>query len=223
MRCREARLRLIDSRRGGAAGQDDRELLDHLKKCPNCTREAEAAQKLQQLLAAAGADDLSDLLPLTEQKRLVEARTASPGGRSRSALSIRRATIGWPRWRPALGLGVTIAVSLLAILTLVPFRYHRTVGYEVAFAGVNRELVEEDDRICDMLYTLGLPEAAVDVRDCDTTCRLTIIDLKSKEEVQLVVSALARANTGELTTDIVPIRASASGSLLDQANERILR
>ena len=116
-----------------------------------------------------------------------------------------------------------MVATLIAALTLIPFQYDQTIGYEVAFAGVERELVEEDERVCDMLFALGLIEAAVDYLGCDTTCKLTVFDLKSKQEVQLVVAAFAHINPMDLNTNVIPVRATVSGSLLDRANERILR
>ena len=66
-------------------------------------------------------------------------------------------------------------------------------------------------------------EAGVEIHHCDTSCSLSILDLKSESEVDLVVGAITRLNETALTTSLVPIRARTSGSLLDQANEIITR
>jgi len=221
MRCREARLRLTGSRQNGSAGTEDRELLDHLNQCPACSREAAAAGTLRQILTASSVNDMENVTPLHEQKAQIEARLAR---HQRLKVNAGTSTRGRLIWQPAFGVGVTLVVAaLIAALILIPFQYDRTIGYEVAFAGVERELVEEDERVCDMLFALGLIEAAVDYLGCDTTCKLTVFDLKSKEEVQLVVAAFAHVNPLDLSSNIIPVRATVSGSLLDRANERILR
>ena len=221
MHCREARLRLTGSRQDGSARTDDRELMDHLNQCPTCAREAAAAGTLRQMFTAAGVNDMEKVTPLHDQKLQVEARVARQQRPNVNAGMARRGRL---KWRPAFGVGVVfVAAILIAALTLIPFQYDRTIGYEVSFAGIERELVEEDERVCDILFELGLIEAAVDFLGCDTTCKLTVFDLKSKQEVQLVVAAFAQVNPMDLTTDINPVRATVSGSLLDRANERILR
>jgi len=221
MRCREARLRLTVSRQDRSAGTDDRELIDHLNQCPACAREAGAAGTLRQIFAASSVNDMEYVTPLHKQRLQVEARVAHQQHPNVNAGTARRERL---IWRPAFGVGLAlVAVTLIAALTLIPFQYDRTIGYEVAFAGIERELVEEDERVCDILFELGLIEAAVDFLGCDTTCKLTVFDLKSKQEVQLVVAAFAQVNPMDLTTDIIPVRATVSGSLLDRANERILR
>lgn len=221
MRCRQARIRLTASTQDGSAKTDDQELLDHINHCPVCAREAAAAGTLRQIFTAAGVNDMENVTPLHEQKVRIEARLAR---HQRLKVSEGTARRGRLKWRPAYGVGVSlVAATLIAVLTLIPFQYDRTIGYEVAFAGVERDLVEEDERVCDMLFALGLIEAAVDFLGCDTTCKLTVIDLKSKEEVQLVVAAFAHINPMELSTNVIPVRATVSGSLLDRANERILR
>jgi hypothetical protein len=221
MRCRQARLRLTGSRQDESAGTEDRELIDHLNQCPACAREAAAAGTIRQMFAVASVNDMENVTPLYEQRLQIEARATRQQRPNVSAGMAKRERL---KWRPVFGVGVAfVAAILIATLTLIPFQYDRTIGYEVAFAGVDRELVEEDERVCDMLSALGLIEAAVDFLGCDTTCKLTVFDLKSKQEVQLVVAAFAHVSPMDLTTDVIPVRATVSGSLLDRANERILR
>lgn len=223
MHCSEARHRLTGSRRSAAELAQDSQLLEHLKLCPNCAREALAAETLRQMLIAGRADDSVGTVPMADQRKLVEARMAQVSGEK----SRRHATTlvhGNSLSRhPLLSAGAIVTVIIVVLLGLVPFGYHRTVGYEIAFAGVSPELVEDDDRICDVFYALGLAEAAVDVIDCDTTCNILVFDLKSKQEAQLVVTVLERMNRTDLNADVIPIRTRSSGSLLQQANQKLLQ
>jgi hypothetical protein len=113
-----------------------------------------------------------------------------------------------------------VAIVALAF-ALVPFNYHEIISYDIRFGGVSPDLVQEDDRLCEMLSTLGLHEAGVDVLGCDTTCAVRIIDLKSAEEIELVTTALKVASSDRVTMTVTPVRTSGSATLLDRAQDKI--
>ncbi|UCC44078.1 MAG: hypothetical protein JSU65_13355 [Candidatus Zixiibacteriota bacterium] len=218
MKCREARNRLTGSRRAESSGTDDRDLKDHLEHCRRCAQYAASANLLVEALNEAGKVKAGDVVPVSVLKARIEAGAAAS---ARTAGRLPRSLfLGWLRPGTAIAAGALV-VGVVLILALVPFQYHKTIGYDIAFAGVNKELAEDDERICDLLHELGLVEAAVDVLECELTCSLMIIDLKSEQEVALVVTALSNLNDSDLTTNVIPLRATASGSLLDQANERL--
>jgi hypothetical protein len=170
---------------------------------------------VERVIALAGADDTENMLPLETQRARIEARAIGRDERSRSATPSGLRRFFEVMLRPAVA--TPLAVAVLAVFTLVPFTYHQTVGYDVTLAGVSRDMAVDDEIVCDLLHTLGLTEAAVDVHGCDTTCSLSILDLKTRGEAQLVVGAIARLSESAVTTDIVPIRARTSGSLLEKA------
>jgi len=223
MRCREAKSRLIAFQRANSARIDDRELLDHLKNCPACAQNAMAITTLRQMLIAASENDSSEILPLSVQRQRVEAQM-KPGEHSItrhiSLRIIRNNLIGR---KPLFRIGVVIAIATLVVMTLVPFKYDRIVGYEIAFAGICPELVEEDNILCDMLYTMGLAEVDVDILGCDTTCNLLVYHLESHEDAQYVVSTFSEINAIDLSAEIIPVLTSTHGSLLAQVNERLRR
>ncbi|MCP4603445.1 MAG: hypothetical protein GY847_23490 [Proteobacteria bacterium] len=223
MRCSEARRRLTGSRRDEGSIVEDRELGAHLESCPSCAREAKSAGQMRALLDGAAEDDTSAIVPQAVQQRTVEARTTSqagPAGRLAAWWSGLR--LLWWR-RPAYGASLAFAAAVLALVTFVPFSYDKTLGYDVAFADVCREVALDDDQICDMLGRLGLGEAAVDLEGCDSLCNLNIICLRSEEEVAMVVTALQSLCRTEMTPSVIPMVDRASGSLLDRANERVFR
>lgn len=188
----------------------DGELQDHLRHCPECAQEAGAIETLRQLLNSAREDITSDIKPLAEQKELVSRRVDT--GRTGS---------GHARLRPVVGLGFAAILTVITFFTLIPFNYTRTVGYEIAFDGVDKELAEDVEGICDILFSLGLDQADVDVLGCDTTCSLLIVDLKSPEEVEKVIAAFTDIDPTSLATNVIPVQTRASGTLLDQASETI--
>jgi hypothetical protein len=214
MHCSEARQRLSGSRRSGIDLPNDSELLEHLRSCPQCAREAGVAEQMREMFESASSDDKLAMPDLSAQRKLVESRMA----RARPTHPVLRRF----RRHPAAGLGTLIAVAVMVIFALVPFRYYRTVGYEVAFAGISPDLVADNDTICDVLYTLGIDQAAVDVLGCDSTCRLVILDLRSEHEAHLVVKVLQRMNESDLSANVQPVREKSARTLLDRANEKLL-
>ena len=76
--------------------------------------------------------------------------------------------------------------------------------------------------MCDLLGHLGLVDAGVELNGCDTTCSVSILDLKTENEAHMVVGAIARLCESKLTTSIVPIRTKSTRTLLEQANELFL-
>ena len=224
MRCREARDRIARAH-GSQVGQvEDPSLRDHLRVCRDCAAHAAATGLLDRLLDTAGENDQGNQTPIDVQRQQVETRAQqSPAGRQPGLLSRL-----WPaglklRPRPVFYLSTAAATIILVVLAVVPFSFYRTVGYDLNLDGVSLELAQNDEHICDLLHRLGLFEAGVDVIDCDTTCCLSILDLKSEQEAILVVGAIARLNDAELTTSLTPIRAKTSRSLLEHANAIIRR
>lgn len=213
MRCREARHRLTGSGLDDAALRHDQELMEHLKNCPECAEYAEAAGTLRQMLTAASSNDSENVVPMSQQRELVERRLAEPAGRAADMHGHRR--------RLRYGIGIAVGAVVLVLASLIPFGYDRTIGYDVAFGGVCEEVAFDDEKICDLLYDLGLDQADIGAAYCDTTCSLRIIELRSLEEAELVVQAFSGLCKIDPTADVIPVVERGSGSLLDQANEKI--
>ena len=224
MRCHNVRKQ-IDSLAAVKEYRADTALMEHINRCPDCARYANVSDKLNGLMTAGREDDAADTTPIEMQRQQVEARAAS------YKTPTRTRTVAW-RWlpdlsiahRPVLRAGIATIVLLITAVSIVPFTVHRTVGYDLNFDGVDHQLVVDDERICELLTDLGLLEAGVDRCGCDTTaCCLSILDLKSEQEVILVAGAIGRLHDETLTTKITPIRAKASRSLLQRAGDMLKR
>ena len=235
MQCHDARNKLAEYNRTGLDISADPELMEHVRKCPECARDLVADNAIQKLFVTAGADDTEGMMPMAQCRIRVEAQAVRM-----SATAGRRGFFKWVpanilTRRPALSFGTIAAVVVLAILAFVPFSYHHTVGYTITMEGVNQKLAGDIGRICDMLHTMGLEDAEVDIlgcdtscdltgaRECDTICKLLFVELKTREEAQRVVSAFTRIDSKSLTTNIEPVITRTSGTLLDRANRTILQ
>ncbi len=222
MNCRDARLRMTGSRRDGTPIEQDHELQEHLKGCPACAREAEINSKLRQMLENAARGDEAQIPSQLEMERLVSARLASPATAKRHPFIETFQAFRYSIWRhPARGVALGLTVVVLAFVSLIPFNYTHTLGYDLALAGVCEEYAENDEQICAMLSGLGLDDAGVDVLGCDSTCSLQIIDLNSREEVRLVVAAFENLCPDRITSNVVPVVSKGSSSLLNRANQKL--
>ena len=225
MRCGEIRDRIDRLAAVGQAWADDPVLAKHLDDCADCVEYAMVSNKLHSLLTVGHEDDAVDATPLALQRQQVEARAAA--GRTPS----RRRTVAWSwlpdlsmKYHPVLRMGIATAVLLITAVSIVPFTVHHTVGYDLNLNGVDHQLVQDDERICELLTGLGLVEAGVDRCGCDTmSCCLSILDLKTEQEAILVAGAIGSLHDEALTTIITPIRAKASRSLLQRAGDILRR
>lgn len=222
MPCDETQQRISEHEQAGTDPSTDPSLLDHLQACSHCRSEAQAAGLLTRVLETVGEADTSDITPFQEARQRTEAQAASSHDRSpvTDRARSRPSLLRW--WRPARIVYASVALAALLVVTLIPFQYDKTIGYAVAFAGVEKELAEDHEFICDLLYDLGLVEADVDVLGCDSTCNVQVVELKSLEEAQMIVNALARINSAELSSDIISVRESASASLLERVGRDLL-
>ena len=154
MRCHEARSRLNES--GRIDPERDKELLQHLKQCPACARIAEASDELRRAFADAAVHDEAGGSSWTEQRRRVEAsagltRTSQP--REMPFMSRLKKQL---KLRPRLSLGLGAAALVLLAGTVIPIKFDQTVGFEVAVAGVDRDLALDQQRLQQFLTQLGV-------------------------------------------------------------------
>ncbi len=188
MRCAQARQRLTALH--GDAG-DDRELIRHLRICADCAAFARAERALGRDLAAVAADEGRDDMPLSVVRSRVEARRHNLAHPKFKEVSLMSAALRQIKRRPTLSFSMAALVVILLAATLIPFSFTRTIGYEVAIAGVDRELAVDTVKVNTLLTALGVRDAAVALGDCDTTCVLKISSLKSEDDVELVTTAFA--------------------------------
>ncbi len=225
MRCDEARRKLTDLQRSGSDPARDRQLQDHLRECPACAREAEAAEILRQDLADACVDDNVDNIPFAFLRERVETRATHVGQDSHSEkriLTVMTNQIRKIRRRPRMGIGIAVAV-LLIVATLVPFKYDRTVGYEVAVAGVDKELATDTYKLQALLEKVGVGDASVNVADCDKTCTVTISDLDSPAEAEYVVQVFHEiSGTLQVVTEANPIQITSKDNVFVIMHEKIM-
>ncbi|MCP4567722.1 MAG: T9SS type A sorting domain-containing protein [FCB group bacterium] len=220
MRCSEARQRLIESRGLAPDDADGRRLSGHLRECSACAAFARAEQALARDLAAAKANDIADDIPLSTLKTRVESRVRLGHGNQAKESSIMGTVTRQLKKRPSLGISLGVVAVVLALATLIPFTLEQTIGYEVALAGVDKNLAMDSFKIQELLTALGVDDATFNVGDCEATCKVKISDLKSEGDVQMVIAAFDELGNCVLE-DITEISGDESATLMDIAKNVI--
>ncbi len=185
MRCHEARRR-IEKAEGIIS---ESLLMEHIADCPKCAALAEASGLIRRDLHLISRTDPDDMLPFEVLKSRVESRLSRQTPQDHKEISLMEKITRQLRLRPRLSLSLGVVAVILVLLTVIPLRLDRNGGYEVAIAGVDKNLALDNQRVSDLLAALGLDGVNFNVGDCEATCHLTISDLKSEKDVQMVVTA----------------------------------
>lgn len=215
MDCREAQRRLKEL----ASPDTDSDLCRHAADCPACARLLESAALLNHAFEQARMECSNEAFPsLADTRRAVEQRMTE-----RHWTGWQRISDFWnfgtrsARW----GLSAGVALAALAFITLVPFDYQKTVGYEVAFAGVDPELAKHEDRLTALLAAVGAEHASVSWLGCDSTCSLRVSDMPGRKQCQLLAGALMQLCKVKVLESGARVCEIESGPLLAVALDRV--
>ncbi len=231
MKCSHARKRLERSNWQYSAYCRDRELLEHLAACAECAALVRADEAIQRDFQALGEIQPTPGLSINELRQRIES-IGSPADQ----VSVHRVSPGRSgpaNLRPRLAM--LAAAAMIALLALIPFNFREQVGYEIAIAGVGKDVALNYDKANSLLDALGMgkDEATVlldslgvsqiqfSVGECSETCRLTISDLKTERDVRLMVKAIIDLGCCQID-NIAPIFRSESTSLLRLAARKLL-
>ncbi len=235
MDCQQAMSKIEEYCRAGIKKIDnqlcEKNLLEHLTDCPDCLNEAVKHFEIESIVSQAFTESKTNLeqasfegaTPLQFLRPRIEAR--ADGKTSSATKPIGNSTMSTIfnqlKNRSRLTIGVALATVALLAVTVIPFKYDDTIGYEVAFAGVNKVLALDSDKISKLLNELGVKGATVDVSGCETTCNLKITDLQTAEDGRLLIAAFESVGAVHLTNGVTPIVDTIQGSLLSKASNFI--
>ncbi|MBN1211707.1 MAG: hypothetical protein JXA92_03945 [candidate division Zixibacteria bacterium] len=233
MHCREARERLNRYQWRLSEYRRDRELVEHLKTCPRCGRLAQTEESLEvdfELLRRSEPPTELNFNALKEKVETsgAEAHQTNAGSR----FSFYTAKIFKTRRRFKIAFGFVGVI--IVFMSLVPFNFTETVGYEVAISGIDRNIALDNREIKSLLNALGMDrdkaagildsldrkEIHLYVGECRETCHLKISDLKSERDVRIVVKAIVDLGCCEIDK-IIPIFRNESTSLIGHATRKL--
>jgi hypothetical protein len=210
MRCKEA-IRLINK----LTGRSDNtalppELLEHINNCPDCASAFKAITILNDSLKSEKEKPIQTT-SMAEIRNRIAARIEKK--KKESIMSIMKNQVNR---RSGLVTGLSLAVIVFLLITLVPFSYTTTVGYDLVYTGLNN-LNIEPTQLERALAALGYENAAVEYNG--DNCLIT--DLPSKQAA-LETAIAFKAITGSIIEpEMKPIMATVSGSLYAQVKDKI--
>lgn len=117
----------------------------------------------------------------------------------------------------------TATVAVLVFVVLVPFSYHRTIGYQIEYAIGDMANAPSAEAIDAALSAIGQNEAkATFTYNEDTgTCKISILpNLKAVRETQALFSSIMGTFTDPKITPVVEL---VSGSLYAQVKDKVVK
>ncbi len=208
MRCKEAKHRINES-----DGRLDRELLEHISECPSCARAAEAAGILKRVFMAARENEINFSTPFEKIRHRIESEAAEKKGKVVIMAKIKRQLSA----RPALVTGFGLAILAFLFVTLVPFSYTKTVGYNLTCPKPEGESNISADTYEAALETLGFTDVYVNASEA----YYEVANLESRDAAKQAALTYAALTGSEDEPEIKPVRKKVSGSLYAQAKDNI--
>jgi hypothetical protein len=229
MQCREARKKLADCNwQVGACGGDE-ELMAHLEKCTACRNLVSAERAISEDIKSVRDSKPEYELSFASVKTIAERKARSSNHEVFGYLE--NLVFGGKRFRLAVG----SAIALFGFLAFVPFNFRERAGYEIAIAGVDKTIAEDNTEITSLFCALGMEEdktitlhdsldvkrIRLNVGECSETCYLTISDLKTEKDVAFVVKKIIELGCCQIDK-IVPVFRNESSSLLKHMARKLM-
>jgi hypothetical protein len=189
MDCHEAEKKLTKQAGDLLTADEEKALLEHLNRCPACARLA-----LAERLLAHDLEQLSHMQPhrsmTVEQVREAIAIRKERYKTTRLGVRIMRQVSNTIYTRRRLSLAMAAVLVLLFASVLVPIKTERPIGYQVAFAAPNRDLVLNRENAEKLLAALELYSACIAVNKADSEAEYVIAPLKDTAQVQRLTMVL---------------------------------
>jgi len=214
MRCAQVRRRITD--RPDTVRTDDM-IRRHITDCRKCARFLAAEQQLDRSFETMERESEASS-PLSLVRRKVEARIDSSARPQIQENSFMSHITRQLRTRPRTMLSIGVVATAILVMTLIPFRVDQTIGYEVAVAGVNKDLAFDDNRLSELLTALEIPETHLPIGDCDATCRVTFREIQSESQARMLVAAFEELN-GVTVEYVVPVDSAQNLTLIQKARK----
>lgn len=214
MRCREAKRRLNE------AGEIDGEFRKHLDKCPECSREVAAWRLIETTLENARTDHEEPVTPFAEIRAKITADTGRQKEKEDSIMSKVQNQIASHR---RFSIALVVAVAVFAFVVLVPFSYDRTIGYNLAYTGLDSKYDLPPEMLTEVLTTLGYQQVRVELTQNGSYLDYSITGLPSSTAAKEASAAFASLTGYTGMPVITPIIKTVSGSLYAQVRDKLIK
>ncbi len=217
MRCHRARQRIEQLSGIISDIPENRDLNDHLNTCLSCVQYAKTEQILSNDLETLKTYNNSDSASFDTIIDQVESRLPQAAPQKSQELNIMKKIVNNISQKPRYGISMAIVIGIFLAVTLIPFKWEKTIGYRVAMAGVDKNLALDEYKMQILLDKLGIDGTEYIVDGCEKTCELTFSNLKSKNEVNILVSAFDEMGNCEIK-EVKPINIDESGNIFKVIN-----
>ena len=211
MRCREAKYRLEE-------GADiDGDLRTHIESCDSCAEFAAAKKRLDNILAKTRNLPSLSATPYAEIRERVENKIAMERKGKSLMLNVKHLIENHPK----AGFSLLAAVCLFALMVLVPFSYTRTVSYTVKFERMDPAFDTSEDLLSQVLKSLGMEQASVEIIRKDSYVDCKIGNLPSEKSAREAAAAFKAVSGYEGSGVITPVALRTSASLYAQVMDKL--
>lgn len=213
MGCQEAKRRLNE------IGEIDGELREHLDRCPECSREVAAWRLIETALENTRTDHEEPATPFAEIRAKITADRGLEKKKENSIMSeVQKQIAGHRRFSIALA----VAVTVFAFVVLVPFSYDRTIGYNLAYTGLDSEYELPPEMLTEVLTTL-YRQVRVELTQNGSYLDYSITGLPSRTAAKEASVAFASLTgySGEPVITLVVTKTSAS--LYAQVRDKLIK
>lgn len=215
MDCKKAMQQLNDADgRPSRPNRHDPELARHLEACPACARAARAAKIIDGAFKAAASGPEESVTPFAVLRSRIEQKTA----KNQKEFSLMEKAQNIFSMRPKLYAGLGVAVAVFLFLTLVPFSYTITTGFEAVAENVLQSQMISAERLVSAMNTLGYENASVKLTRSPEGYNYRVGNLPDWTAGRQAAAVLA-ALTGAPDVQVVPTREKVSGSLYARATD----
>ena len=212
MRCWQAKQKLNELNFDNSEIAKDKMLVNHLRECTACESLVSADNLLRADFQEASVDDNEVVVSNWQLKAQVERQASLEYSRFKENQFMAVIT-RLVQKQSKLTIGISTVAVVLLLSVLIPFSYNETIGYEVAFAGVDKDLALDSQKLHTLLEKLGIDGADIDVSGCEATCNVKISDLKSPDEAKLVKAAFSEIGHVILLEDVKAVFETKEGNI----------
>lgn len=213
MRCREAKYRLNKD------SAIDGDLSEHIQSCVKCAEYAVAVKRLDKIIAETRKQPSPTATRFSEMREKIENKIET----ERKGISLMSQVKHQIGNHPKLSLSLLAAICAFVFMILVPFSYNQTVGYTVAFEGIDPAYDTTEELLSRVLASLGLEQASVEIiRDVShVDCKIG--NLPSKKSAREAAAAFNAVSGYDGPAVITPVVLRTSAILYSQVRDKLNR
>jgi hypothetical protein len=189
----------------------EKKAIDHIRSCPSCSRAVEALEILQEFMVKS--KDNPEFIEFDKVRNNVISTRESQTALEKIIMTIKNQYIA----RPKLITGLSLAVIMFLVVTLVPFGYQETIGYNIALCCVEPENAISEEVLETALTVAGYVKAEVELSEQNENARLSITNLPDEPTARHLAATVSEFVQAEIEPKISEIKDNKKSTLYKKA------